>query len=742
MSRKRVRLKDRRHLVLKIQMGIIVTIFILGIVIIIWNASGLKTVLRDSTAQYVQDVAYQQASGIMARFDADRQTLEQVAERIPQMKESELKEYLEETGKEIGFDQLLVWNREELAETDLRDDQGETIDLFPVFEGEISLSYGAGQRVYFGVPIREEDQINRVLLGVREQSSMQTMIQPKSFGGSGLSCVVNRYGKVILSPTELKPFLQLDDIFTQEGDNRTGRDIRQMKQNMERNQAGAFRFTAVDGTELILSYQPIERNGWILLTLVPAELIAGNADAYIFRTFLIIGVITGASAWMLALIIVTFRRNRRQLEKSAFVDPLTGGMNNAAFQQSCRRMLEQKPPSTCTVILLNVRDFKLINEFFGISAGNDILRYIYQTLQEYIRPGELVARGEADNFFLCLEEADPEIIQQRLEKMTGKARRFRNSGDERYVLSFQEGAYLVEDPSVEVPIIQDRARIACQRQNRSDQCMFYSRDLTETLRREQELAGRFEQALESGEFQIFLQPKVRLKDRCIGGAEALVRWMNPQEGMISPGDFIPVFERNGSICKLDLYVFEQVCVLMRRWKEEGRPDLPVSVNLSRVHFRNPDFLRPFCELKDKYQIPDGMLELEVTESIFFDDAQIKMVKRSIGEIHACGLNCSLDDFGMGFSSLGLLKEFDVDAIKLDRRFFDDMESEKSWKVIESFMELPGKLGMGAVAEGIETEEQLELLQKTDCQMVQGYVFSKPLCVEAFEQWWETHRPRG
>ena len=133
-----------------------------------------------------------------------------------------------------------------------------------------------------------------------------------------------------------------------------------------------------------------------------------------------------------------------------------------------------------------------------------------------------------------------------------------------------------------------------------------------------------------------------------------------------------------------------------------------------------------------------MLELEVTESIFFDDAQIQMVKQSIGQVHACGLKCSLDDFGMGFSSLGLLKEFDVDAIKMDRRFFDDMDSEKSWKVIESFMELPGKLGITAVAEGIETEHQLELLRRTDCDMVQGYVFSKPLSVEEFEQWWEAH----
>ena len=225
------------------------------------------------------------------------------------------------------------------------------------------------------------------------------MIQPQSFGGEGLSCIINPYGEVVLSPTELKPFLQLDDIFSEGADSRTVESIRQMEQDMPQNRSGAFAFTAVDGTELILSYQPIEVNGWVLLTLVPAELIAGSADAYTVRTFLIIALIAAVSAWLLAMIIVTFRRNRRQLEKNAYTDPLTGGMNLTAFREKCRQLLEQSPPGSCTVILLNMRGFKMINEFFGIQAGDDLLRYVYRVLQKAVSPRELAARGEADNFF-------------------------------------------------------------------------------------------------------------------------------------------------------------------------------------------------------------------------------------------------------------------------------------------------------------------------------------------------------
>lgn len=731
-----------RERAVKAQMSVITLLFLLGISVIIWSATELKSVLQESTRMYVQDVAYQQASSIASRFEADKQMLEQVAEQMESqaawMEESRLEDYLEEKEQEVDFDHLLVWTREQLLSPDFREKETVRDGGLRTFQGDITVSYGEGQRVYFAVPIHDGQEIVRVLVGMRENSSMQAMIQPKSFGGSGLSCIINPRGEMILSPTDMKPFLQLDHIFGESGGSLNEQAVSQMSLDIENDEAGVFGFTAVDGKDLILSYQPVGVNEWILLTLVPAELIAGTADTYIFRTFLMIGVIVAACAWLLTVVTVIYRRSRRELEKSAYFDPITGGMNNAAFQQGCRQLFQQSPHTPQAVVLLNVREFKLVNEFFGISVGNEVLRFIYQVLEKHIRSQELAARGEADNFFLCLAEKESERISERIEEMIQEIGCFDGFPDRHYALAFRQGVCLADDPGVDVTIIQERARIACQRQTHPGQCSFYNQEMTEALKRERELTGRFDQALRQGEFQVYLQPKVCLRNGCLGGAEALVRWADPRGGMISPGDFIPVFERSGYICRLDLYIFEQVCRLMNRWMEEGKQLFPVSVNLSRMHFRNPDFVQSFSKLKNQYGIPDEMLELEVTESIFFDDAQIRLVKQSIGQIHACGLKCSLDDFGMGFSSLGLLKEFDVDAVKLDRRFFDDMESEKSWKVIESFMELPGKLGISAVAEGIETEDQLKLLRRTQCDMVQGFVFSKPLRVEEFERWWAAH----
>lgn len=254
------------------------------------------------------------------------------------------------------------------------------------------------------------------------------------------------------------------------------------------------------------------------------------------------------------------------------------------------------------------------------------------------------------------------------------------------------------------------------------------------MKNEHELNTLFEASIENHDFHVVLQPKVRLADGSIGGAEALVRWIHPQRGMIFPSDFIPLFEKSDKICQLDLYVFEQVCKWLKGQLDNGHRLFPISVNLSRRHFKDLNFLRSFSELKEKYAIPDKMIEFELTESIFFEMHQIELVKNAINQIHRHGFLCSLDDFGVGFSSLALLNKFDVDTIKLDRQFFGDITNEKTQNIVASFIDLADKLKIHIVAEGIETEEQLNYLRAMHCDMVQGYIFSKPLPIADFEKW--------
>lgn len=582
----------------------------------------------------------------------------------------------------------------------------------------------------------QENNIIGVLGGTGNKESMQRLIQPVSFDGQGLTCIADTEGNVVISPTDLDPFMRLDDIFKEDSEETTVRNIKRMQENMKEGKNGVFSFVAVDGRELILSYNILKSYDWVLLTLVPADLISYETDRYVIQTFAIVAGTIFLFLFFLLILLFIYRNNRRRLEYIAFVDAVTGGMNNAAFCLKLRETLKNARRNEYTVAVINIRNFKMINESFGTHEGDRTLHYCMQILRKNVKEGEIAARGNADDFFLCLKEGNRNIVAARLQEIVREINSFNENLENPYHLSFRQGAYLIDEPDLDSTIIQDRVMTACMNQQEfgENSCVFYDICFTQKMKQEHELNAMFRGALENGDFKVYFQPKVSLEDEKTAGAEALVRWQHPEEGMISPGDFIPLFEKNGNICRLDCYVFEEVCRTIDRWRREGRKLFPVSVNLSRQHFKRNDFLNQFADVAAKYRIPEGLLELELTESIFFDDNSIAMVRESINRMHELGFKCSLDDFGSGFSSLGLLKEFDVDTIKLDRRFFLDMSKPKAEDVVECLIDLAGRLKVKTVAEGIETQEQIDFLKQIHCDMVQGFFYSRPLRVEEFEEW--------
>ena len=582
----------------------------------------------------------------------------------------------------------------------------------------------------------QENNIIGVLGGTGNKESMQRLIQPVSFDGQGLTCIADTEGNVVISPTDLDPFMRLDDIFKEDSEETTVRNIKRMQENMKEGKNGVFSFVAVDGRELILSYNILKSYDWVLLTLVPADLISYETDRYVIQTFAIVAGTILLFLFFLLILLFIYRNNRRRLEYIAFVDAVTGGMNNAAFCLMLRETLKNARRNEYTVAVINIRNFKMINESFGTHEGDRTLHYCMQILRKNVKEGEIAARGNADDFFLCLKEGNRNIVAARLQEIVREINSFNENLENPYHLSFRQGAYLIDEPDLDSTIIQDRVMTACMNQQDfgENSCVFYDICFTQKMKQEHELNAMFRGALENGDFKVYFQPKVSLEDEKTAGAEALVRWQHPEEGMISPGDFIPLFEKNGNICRLDCYVFEEVCRTIDRWRREGRKLFPVSVNLSRQHFKRNDFLNQFADVAAKYRIPEGLLELELTESIFFDDNSIAMVRESINRMHELGFKCSLDDFGSGFSSLGLLKEFDVDTIKLDRRFFLDMSKPKAEDVVECLIDLAGRLKVKTVAEGIETQEQIDFLKQIHCDMVQGFFYSPPLRAEEFEEW--------
>lgn len=425
-------------------------------------------------------------------------------------------------------------------------------------------------------------------------------------------------------------------------------------------------------------------------------------------------------------------KHREGIEKMLLVDEVTGGDSRAAFYIKMDEVVKNNPPNTYTVALLNIRNFKLINNNVGFLEGDKILKNIYYEIEKHLNKGEFLCRSEIDNFFICMKENDEEIIKRRLKEIEIDINKCEWEYSSKYSIQFAFGLALVEDTSMDHRTIMNYARFSCSNYKKTREFKNYSK-IVEELSRENRLNYMFENSLKNGEFKVYLQPKMNIKNNRCQGAEALVRWIHPEEGMISPGEFIDLFEENDKIIELDFYVFEEVCKIIKSWIDNDKNVVPISVNLSRKHLKNTVFIDKFVDIKNKYSVPDGLIEFEILESVALDDEKINILISILDKIHQNGFLCSLDDFGSGYSLLSVLSELRVDTIKLDRKFFRDFEDERSKNVIESFINVCERINTKVVAEGIESKEQLDYLRKVNCELVQGFIFSKPIDVESFEK---------
>lgn len=476
---------------------------------------------------------------------------------------------------------------------------------------------------------------------------------------------------------------------------------------------------------------------YCVLVLTFSGMIFGD---YVKKKAGVPGMLLFALGGAFLFLLMEYRENRKTLERLAFVDEVTGGINKIEFAIRYQTLCRKEAAHQYAVVLMDVVDFKMINETFGTEYGDKMLRYFYEVIQSCLKDeeNEFAVRMEMDHFFLCLKEDSPQMIQKRMESVEEEINAFRDTTLLKYKIAFRYGVSFIEDNKTEITVIQDQARAALK-SGRGDQAgrfLFYNFLVAQRLQNERELNYLFDESIARGDFRVYMQPKVSIKKRTIEGAEALVRWDCPGRGILPPLEFIPILERNGKIRNLEHYVFEMVCRWLKKQKEAGKDVFPISVNLSRSHFEDDDFLDAYMEIAKKYEVEPSLIEFEITETIFMDESHIQKIKAGIQKMHTYGFCCALDDFGVGYSSLIFLKEIAIDVLKLDRSFFLDLENQRARNVISSIAELAEKLSIKTVAEGIETEEQIRYLSQIHCDIVQGYYFSKPLSMEEFETWTE------
>lgn len=422
--------------------------------------------------------------------------------------------------------------------------------------------------------------------------------------------------------------------------------------------------------------------------------------------------------------------SQQELQYLAEYDKLTGIYNRNAFAKLTAKMLAENPKVTYMVVRFDIEKFKAVNDVFGRAQGDRLLGFMAKNLKRFAEPLQgTYARLEADVFALCIPYTEANVVGM-MSISTQDTRSFKL--DMEIMASF--GIYIVDDNTLSVDAMIDRAMLAQQtvKGNYVKRFAFYDEALRAELLQEREIVTQMATALDSKQFQVYLQPKVSLRTNQIIGAEALVRWVHPQKGVVPPGIFIPVFEKNGFIMKLDAYVWEQVCVQLRGWLDKGLSPLPISVNISRVNIYNPNLCAILIGLVNKYSLPDGLLQLEVTESAYTDNP--KLMIEVVNELHKRGFTMLMDDFGSGYSSLNMLKELPVDMLKIDLRFLaGNDESGKGSDILTSVVRMAKWLGLPVTAEGVETNEQAAFLRSLGCDDAQGYLFYRPISIMEYER---------
>lgn len=404
---------------------------------------------------------------------------------------------------------------------------------------------------------------------------------------------------------------------------------------------------------------------------------------------------------------------------------------NHSFMERLRKRLPEILPNTYCIVAIDIEHFRLFNKLYGRSSGDEVIRYIYTCLkQSALEYDGIDAYLGGDNFVAFLPD-DDEVLNNIRQKIIKKFSEWNNTSA--FFPLF--GVYTIKDTSVLPELMYDHAMLALSHAEEDYKWHIcrYTIEMESSLEKEVYLLAAIEEGLEKGEFTFFAQPQCNIATGQIVGAEALVRWQKPDGEVLLPGGFIPVLEKNKMIDQLDRYVWEKVCQWLKGWIDQGYSPVPISINVSRIDIYAMDVPKYIFSLLEKYQIPEHLIKIEITESAYTENNN--RISHAVNTFRNRGLVVMMDDFGCGYSSLNMLKNIPVDVLKLDMRFlqFKEEERQKSANILESIVNMAGLLHLPIIVEGVENESQEKFVQKLGCRYIQGFYYYKPLPIKKFEE---------
>ncbi len=450
-----------------------------------------------------------------------------------------------------------------------------------------------------------------------------------------------------------------------------------------------------------------------------------------YQTELILLLIFIVFTAFLFLLFIIFLQanNKKTVWNLAYLDQLTKLPNFNKFKIDAQKLLIDNPNTKYAILIMDINKFSLINESRGQEEGDKIIIAMADAMKHFIKEkNDLLSRINADNFVVFYEVTN---FSTNNDQIASFYLPFRDLMKARtgLTLNFSIGRYTLTHDDKNINEIFEKVNSAhnLAKVNSAISPLYdYDEDLKKLAIRQREIENLMESALENNEFLLYLQPKYSLSNEQVVGAEALVRWNEPNNPkVVYPSEFIPIFEKNGFITKLDFYMFRKACEVIEAWIKEGKEPVTVSVNFSRLHLNNPHFVDDIKKIADGFDIPKKYLEIELTESTMIDNEDA--LENLVNHLHEAGFKLSMDDFGTGYSSLGLLKNLPVDVIKIDRSFFtNNRYKTRARAVLQSIISMAKALNIHTVAEGVEEQEHIDFLREIGCEQVQGYFYAKPM----------------
>ena len=604
--------------------------------------------------------------------------------------------------------------------------QGETLCSQAFYD--LSLGYNT---IGYATPVYTNEEISGVLTcSVSTSSYADILSSINSVSDVGAVAVLSSSGDVLASTRthQAQGFYQLSGSAYLDDESRN-----KFMQALSADETQFFEFD-FHGTPAYACIMPMDMCS-DKIVIVDTDKGMGDAVTGVVNYAHLIGILFAVTAilFVLAVLYIT-RRHNVQLRQVAYHDRLTGAYNRYKFFQ----LLDQrrKKPTEYAVAVINIRKFKYINELFGADRSNQLLKDICAVLKRHMEQGEFFCRDTADTFVLCLNTSDHDTVRKRLEVIFAALKDCEKSVHHTYPVSYYVGCATTEDCADKNnnEELMSHVMLALHYAKQSQQATisFYDAKIHEKEMLQNYIENHMEQALEHGEFQMFLQPKIDLRQKCLSSAEALVRWMVDGKQLIFPDQFIPIFEHNGFCIQLDYYMVEQACKQIRAWMDAGLSPLPISVNQTKLLLYEEDYVERICDITRRYEVPSRYITLEILESLALENPE--RVSARIDRLHSYGFRISMDDFGSGYSSLTTLSQIPIDELKLDRSFLiqgDQSTEHNRRKILEIVIEVAKRLHISTVAEGIETEGHEQLVREMGCDYGQGYYYSRPIPAAEF-----------